>query len=101
VRVTKVRFTRRACEDLLDIWLYIEPRSPLIADQVYDRIEKSCQLLRDHPQLGPGRPDIGGGARVLVIERWIAPYRLMEDGVQIVRIVDGARDLTQIEWTPE
>jgi hypothetical protein len=25
----------------------------------------------------------------------------MEDGVQIVRIVDGARDLTQIEWTPE
>jgi hypothetical protein len=25
----------------------------------------------------------------------------MEDGVQIVRIVDGARDLTQIEWAPE
>ena len=101
MRVTKVRFTRRAREDLLDIWLYIEPRSPLIADQVYDRIERSCQLLRDHPQLGPARPEIGDGARALIIERWIALYRLMEDGVQIVRVVDGARDLTQIEWTTE
>jgi toxin ParE1/3/4 len=99
--VTKVRFTRRAREDLLDIWPYIEPRSPLIADQVYDRIERNCQHLRDHPQLGPARPEIGDGARALIIERWIALYRLMEDGVQIVRIVDGARDLTHIEWTPE
>jgi toxin ParE1/3/4 len=99
--VTKLRFTRRAREDLLDIWLYIEPRSPLIADQVYDRIERNCQHLRDHPQLGPARPEIGDGARALIIERWIALYRLMEDGVQIVRIVDGARDLTHIEWTPE
>jgi toxin ParE1/3/4 len=101
VRVTRLRFTRRAREDLLDIWLYIAPRRPLIADQVYDRIERSCQLLRDHPQLGPARPEIGDGARALIIERWIALYRLTEDGAQIVRVIDGARDLTQIEWTPE
>ncbi len=94
----RVRFTRRAREDLLGIWLYIEPRNPHAADQVYDRIEKSCQQLRDYPQLGPARPEIGEGARVLIIERWIALYRLVEDGVQIVRIIDGARDLTRLEW---
>jgi antitoxin ParD1/3/4 len=76
-------------------------RNPHVADQVYDRIEKRCRLLRDHPQLGPARPEIGEGARVLVIERWLALYRLVEDGVQVVRIVDGARDLTRLEWTPE
>jgi hypothetical protein len=33
---------------------------------------------------------------MLVIERWLALYRIEQDGVQIVRIVDGARDLTKI-----
>jgi toxin ParE1/3/4 len=47
------------------------------------------------------RPEIAEGARALVIERWLALYRLTEDGVQVVRIIDGARDLAKIEWTPE
>jgi toxin ParE1/3/4 len=66
-----------------------------------DLIEDRCRLLRDHRQLGPAREDIDTEARILVIERWIAIYRLVEDGVQIVRIVDGARDLSKLEWTTE
>ena len=58
-------------------------------------------MLKYHPQLGPARPEIAEDARALVIERWLALYRLVEDGVQIVRIVDGVPDLTRIEWTPE
>jgi toxin ParE1/3/4 len=96
-----VRFTRHAREDLLDIWTYIAPQNPAAADRVYDRIEESCGLLRDHPQLGPARPEIAEGARALVVERWLVLYRLVENGVQVARIVDGARDLTNIEWTPD
>jgi toxin ParE1/3/4 len=100
--VSKVHFTRHARQDLLDIWLHIAPRnSEAVADRVYDRIEETCQLLRQHPRLGPARPEIAEDARALVIERWLALYRLVEDGAQVVRIVDGARDLTNIEWTPE
>ncbi len=100
--MSEVRFTRRAREDLLDIWLYIAPRnSEAVADQVYDRIEEACQRLSHYPQLGSARPEIAEGARALVIERWLALYRLVEDGAQIVRIVDGSRDLARIEWTPE
>lgn len=96
-----VRYTRRAREDLLDIWVHIASQNPVAADQVYDRIEENCQLLRDHPQLGPARPEVAEEARVLVVERWLAFYRLLDDGVQVVRIVDGARDLTRLEWAPE
>lgn len=35
---------------------------------------------------------------MLVIERWIALYRIVGDDVQVVRIVDGARDLGQLGW---
>ena len=97
-----IRYTRRAREDLLDIWIYIAARnSEAVADEIYDRIEQACQPLRQFPQLGAARPEIADDARALVIERWLALYRLVEDGVQLVRIVDGARDLTKIEWAPE
>jgi toxin ParE1/3/4 len=100
--VSDVHFTRRAREDLLDIWIHIAPRnSAAVADRVYDRIEDACRQLGRYPKLGAARPEIAEDARALVIERWLALYRLIEDGAQIVRIVDGARDLTRIEWPIE
>lgn len=100
--MAKLHYTRRAREDLLEIWLYIAPRnSEALADAIYDRIEESCAHLAQHPQLGRARPEIAPDARALVIERWLALYRLTDYGAQVVRIVDGARDLTAIEWPPE
>jgi len=100
--VTQVRFTARAREDLLDIWLYVAARnSETVADRVYDGIEQTCELLREHPQIGRARPEIHRDARSLVIDRWLALYRVTENGAEIVRIIDGARDLAAIEWTPE
>ena len=95
-----VRFTRRAREDLLDLWVYLYPKNPVAADRLYDRVEECCRALRDFPQLGPARPDIAAAARMHVIDRWLVLYRLTDDGVQIVRIVDGMRDLTTLEWSP-
>ncbi len=96
--MSAARFTKRAREDLFDIWLYIPPRdSEVFADEIYDRIEARCQALRDYPKIGRTRPEIAEGARSLVIERWLALYWLVEDGVQLVRIVDGSRDLTNLE----
>jgi toxin ParE1/3/4 len=98
----KVRFARRARQDLLDIWRHVAPRSSEArADEIYDRIEERCRSLKDHPQMGPARPEIAEGARGLVIERWLALYRLVDDGVQVVRIVDSSRDTGKIEWIIE
>jgi len=58
-------------------------------------------MLQEHPRLGRARPEIQPEARSIVIERWLALYRVTEDGVQIVRILDGARDVAAIEWPPE
>lgn len=101
--MSEVRFTRWAREDLLAIWFYIAPRnSEAAADRVYDRIEEACQQLRRHPKLGAARPEIAEDARALVVERWVALYRLVESGgAQVVRIIDGSRDLTQIDWPRE
>jgi toxin ParE1/3/4 len=49
-------------------------------------------------KLGSARPDIAEDARALVIDHWIAFYRLIDNDVQIVRVVDGVQDLTKLEW---
>jgi toxin ParE1/3/4 len=100
--LSRVVFTARAREDLLDIWLYVaKHNSETVADRIYDSIEQSCHLLKDHPQLGRVRPEIQREARALVIERWLALYRTTEHGVQIMRILDGRRDLSATEWGPD
>jgi len=97
--VSEVRFSRRAREDLLDIWLYIaRQNSEAATDRVFDRIEDACRTLARHPELGVARSEIADEARSLVVQRWLALYRLTSDGVQIVRIIDAARDLKRIEW---
>ena len=97
----RVRFSARARDDLLDIWRSVALVNPAAADQVIDRIAASCGVLVDHPQIGRARPEIGEGARMLVINRWLALYRLTNDGVQVVCVVHGARDLGQFTWLEE
>jgi toxin ParE1/3/4 len=94
-----VHYSHRAKQDLLDIWLWIARDSMAIADAVLDRIERRAAKLAEHREIGIARPEIGEGARGLVIERWLVLYRLVDGGVQIVRIVDGARDLERIGWS--
>lgn len=97
----KLRFIPSARQDLLDLWVTIASKNLKAADRIIDRIEAACSHLRDHPNLGPARPQIGENARALIIDRWLALYKVEPDGVQIVRVVDGARDLEQLPWMPE
>lgn len=97
----QVRYTWQARQDLVEIWKHIAADSPVTADQCLDRIEARCKRLATFPVIGPERTDIAPDARMLVVERWIALYRLVEEGVQIVRIVDGARDLSRLALPEE
>jgi toxin ParE1/3/4 len=75
--VSEVRFSRRAREDLLDIWLYIARQtSQTAADRILDRVEDACRAPARHRELGPARPEIADEARSLVVQRWLALYRL-------------------------
>lgn len=97
--MARLRFLRRARDDLLEIWLHIARDNGRAADRVIDRIETKCGLLGDNPELGPPRPEIGDGVRALHIDKWIAFYRLTDgDGIEIVRVVDSRRDLRRLKW---
>ncbi|MGH6903894.1 MAG: type II toxin-antitoxin system RelE/ParE family toxin [Geminicoccaceae bacterium] len=94
------RFTKRpkAEADLLAIWLYIAQDSPRAADRLLDRIEAQCRLLADNPRLGRARPEIAPDARAWIVARYLVLYREQDDGIEVVRVVHGARRVEQIEF---
>ena len=88
-----VFFTRQAREDLIDIWLQIAADDPGAADRVLDRLEMAALNLIENPRRGPARDDIRRGLRYLVCDTYLILYRIVKDGIEIVRVVHGRRDL--------
>ena len=93
-----VLYSPLAREDLLDIWVWIARDNPAAADRVWERLTQHAQRLATYPELGMARPDIGDDARSLTVERWLILYRVHADAVEIVRVMDAARDIRQMEW---
>ncbi len=88
--------TAQAEDDLLDIWLYIAQDKPNAADQFLDELEAKFLLLAEQPQLGPARPDIAPGLRYFPVRSYLILYREITEGVEIVRVVHGARRLINL-----
>ncbi|MCC8968392.1 type II toxin-antitoxin system RelE/ParE family toxin [Bradyrhizobium sp. Pear76] len=98
----EVRLSRLAQDDLAEIWFLIaSDKGPATADHWIDRIEVRCCQLAQFPESGPARPDIADAARMLVISRWLLLYEITPGGVRIMRVIDAARDLGELDLSGE
>jgi toxin ParE1/3/4 len=98
----EVRLSQLAQRDLQEIWFHIASDNGLAAaDHWIDHIEARCRQLAQFPESGPARPDIADDARMLVIARWLALYEITSDGVRVVRVVDAARNLGELDLSGE
>lgn len=100
---TKLIWSNQARTDLLDIYLLIGLEQPAAAERYFDRLEEKARLLQSQPRVGVRRPDIRPALRMLVEAPYLLLYRTdpnTDEGpiraVEIIRIVDGRRDLSGI-----
>jgi toxin ParE1/3/4 len=101
--VTAIVRSPAAERDLEDIWLRIAADNPLAATRMLHAISAKIERLADHPPMGPRRSDIRPTARMLVEGSYLVLYETHPDtdegpvdAVEIVRVVDGRRDLTSL-----
>ncbi len=88
--------TVRAELDLDEIWSYIATDNPTAADALLDAVGVRCRFVATQPRSGRLRPEIRKGLRTFVVGRYVIFYRPLSDGIEVVRVLHGARDIQAV-----
>lgn len=97
----KLDYAPEAIADIQQVRQYIAVvlKNRTAAARIVKMLTDHCKQLKVHPQLGMSLAAKLGEAselRFLVCENWLVFYRLREDSVQIVRVLDGRTDYLRI-----
>jgi addiction module RelE/StbE family toxin len=89
----RVRWLRTALRNLDEEASYIAADDPAAARLVVERVLNDVAVLVDRPQIG--RPGRVPGTRELVVPktRYIVPYRVRAETVEILRVFHTSRRL--------
>ncbi len=98
VEILMPRLLKRpeAENDLEEIWWYIAQDSPKNADSFLDRIQESCLALADFPKMGTSRNELKMGLRSQPVGNYLIFYFPLNDGIDIVRVLHGSRDIENL-----
>jgi toxin ParE1/3/4 len=80
-------------DDLIEIWQYIAEDDQEAATRVLHALDAKFRLLAQNSKLGPARPDIAPDMRYSVEGNYLILYREAAAGIEVVRVVHGARSL--------
>lgn len=89
-----------ALQDLNEISAFLEQKSPKAAVQFLDNVGKKCQNLAVFPNMGRRWDNLNPPLRSFPIDDYLIFYRLIEGGIEIVRLVSGYRDLETLLSKP-
>ena len=90
--MNQYRISDAARKDLDEIWLYIAEDNIEAADRFIRALVSRFPLLASRMQLGRERKDLGESLRSHPVGNYIIFYRSMPSGIEIVRVLHGARD---------
>ncbi len=87
------KFAIQANQDLDEIFDYIAQDNPPAAARWVYSLEEKCRMLSDTPGLGRRRNDLAPSLRGFPVGNYVIFYRPMPDGIEILRVLHGARDI--------
>ena len=92
------RVTRRplAEADILEIWDYIADDSLAAADRWVDRLDEQFRMLAAQPMMGRAREELAPGVRSFPFGRYVVFYTPLDDGIDVGRVLHGARDIDAV-----
>jgi toxin ParE1/3/4 len=83
-------------DDLLEIWVGLAATNVSAAERLSNNLRAATQLLATQPLLGKARREFGAGIRSFPVRDYVIVYRPILDGVELVRVMHGARDLPRV-----
>jgi toxin ParE1/3/4 len=82
--------------DLAEIWAYIAEDSRVHADDFAALIDRKLRALARRPGIGRPRPELNQGLRSFAVGRQVIFYLPLSDGIEVVRVLHGARDIEAV-----
>ncbi len=62
------------------------------ADALVDRLDRQLRLLAKEPMIGRARDEVAAGLRSIPFGRYVIFYQPIDNDIQVVRVLHGARD---------
>ena len=87
-----LRYTSAAWEDLTKHLEYIAKQSDSGAERWLELVERKCALLQQFPEIGESMPRFGEGVRSSAVGRYIVFYRIVDESVEVLRVLGGEQD---------
>lgn len=94
--MSRYLITLPAKQDLREINNYLTRFSPVAVRQINHKIKQQFKRLADFPNMGQSCHQLSEGLRRFPIEDYLIFYRPISNGVEIVRIVSGYRNIEVI-----
>lgn len=82
--------------DLKEIWKYIAAHDRERADTFLRIVDDKLKSLAQHPFIGKERAEIMEGLRSFPVKSYVIFYRPLDDGIEVIRIIHGARDIENL-----
>ena len=79
--------------DLDHIFDYIAEENLDAAERFLEQCYNRFTNLIAQPRMGEARPDLGAALRQVVLGQYLILYQPTSDGVEILRVIHGARDV--------
>jgi toxin ParE1/3/4 len=85
-----------ATQDLKEIANYFTTHSIEAGEQFFRKFDRRCEQLINFPSIGRSYAEIYPDLRGLPLDGYIIFYRVLDDGIEILRVVNARRDLPSI-----
>ncbi len=85
-----------AIRDLENIVDYFSKYDVEAGEKFLTEFEKKCQYLASYPNIGRSYDDLQPFLRGLNLGKYIIFYRIIDNGIEIVRVLSGYRDLESL-----
>lgn len=82
-----------ASYDLNEIAEYFSQKNLEAGEKFFQEFNRKCKQLVSFPNSGKSYSEINPDLRGLSLEGYIIFYRVLDDGIEILRVVSGRRDL--------
>lgn len=85
-----------ASRDLNQIADYFLEVNLVAGEKIFQEFNQKCQKLVRFPNMGRSYAQIRDDLRGLPLDGYIILYKIIDDGVEILRVVNGRQDLESL-----